>query len=81
MSKLYSVILTAISVLLLALGLAAPAGQFARQRLDAFGAPRTEHDGGSLCGEEPSGRLTQAAAGAGDDDDFSRDIVAHDDAF
>jgi hypothetical protein len=57
---------------------AAACTQFAGQSLDAIGAPGTQHDGCALRGEMAGGRLAQPAACAGDNDDLSFDIVAHD---
>ena len=44
---------------------------------EAIRAACPEHDPGTLRGEMTGGRLTESAAGSGDDDDFSFDVVVH----
>jgi hypothetical protein len=45
------------------------------QRLQAVGPARAEDDRSAALGEVPRRSLAEAAAGAGDDDDFSADVV------
>ena len=55
----------------------AAARQLLGQRLEPIDPPRAEHELRALRGEQPRRRLAEPAAGAGDDDDFAFDIVAH----
>jgi hypothetical protein len=52
--------------------------KFIGQSLQTVDAPRAQHDARALRGKMACGGLTEAAACARDDDDFSFDIVAHD---
>jgi hypothetical protein len=51
-------------------GVAAFSVDLGAQALQAVGAPRAKHDASALGGQEASGGFADAAAGAGDQDDF-----------
>jgi hypothetical protein len=55
--------------------------QVVRERLEAAGAPRAQHDRRALRGEQPCGGLAQPAARARDDDDLPFDVAAHGPGF
>ena len=60
--------------------LAATAGQFVCECLDAIGAPSSQHHNCTLGGEMPGRRLAQSTARSRDDNHFSFNVLTHESA-